>query len=478
MKPYVRRLRGFADQAHDDGYEHVVLLGMGGSSLAPEVFKRTYGSAPGYPSLTVLDTTVPATILATERAVDLHKTLFVVASKSGSTVETLSHLAYFWERTGQRGEQFVAITDPGTSLESLARERGFRECFLNPPDIGGRYSALSLFGLVPAALLGMDLNAMIQQALNHRALCSTFDGKTVNVGLRLGTFLGAAATSGRDKLTLITPESVSSFGLWVEQLIAESTGKNGTGIVPVVGESLGAVEVYGIDRVFVSLDSDDASSGDLDAIIRAGHPLARFRLESSYDLIGQCFSWEFATAVAGSVLRINPFDEPNVQEAKDQTKAALAAFEQSRDLPGVPTSSIEEVGRFIGASRAGDYLSIQAYLPYDEAIEASLQDLRGAVRDAYKIATAVGYGPRFLHSTGQLHKGGPNTGIFVQVVGEIETDVPIPGSPYSFGVLNAAQAVGDFRALEAHGRRVVRLDVGRDPIGALTQLAQLIGRRG
>jgi transaldolase/glucose-6-phosphate isomerase len=477
MKQYVRRLRGFADQVHDDGYEHVVLLGMGGSSLAPEVFKRTYGSAPGYPTLTVLDTTVPATILAAERAIDLQKTLFIAASKSGTTVETLSHLAYFWERTGHRGEQFVAITDPGTPLEALARERKFREFFLNPPDIGGRYSALSLFGLVPAALIGMDLNAMLLSALNHRALSSTLDDTTANIGLRLGAFLGTAAKSGRDKLTLVTPEAESSFGLWVEQLIAESTGKNGTGLVPVVGEPLGSADVYGHDRVFVSIDSNDDSHDELDTIARAGHPLARLQLESPYDLVGQCFSWEYATAVAGAVLGINPFDEPNVQEAKDQTKLALTAFEQSGKLPSVTSSSVEDVAQFIRSAQANDYLALQAYLPYDDAIEASLGELRAAARDACKVATTVGFGPRFLHSTGQLHKGGPNTGLFVQIVGEVESDVPIPGSPYSFGILNAAQAVGDFQALQAHGRRVIRLNAGREPVDVLKQLSKLVGRR-
>jgi transaldolase / glucose-6-phosphate isomerase len=477
MKQHIRRLRGFADQAHDDGYEHVVLLGMGGSSLAPEVFKRTYGSAPGYPTLTVLDTTVPATILATERAIDLSRTLFIAASKSGTTVETLSHLAHFWERAGHRGEQFIAITDPGTPLEALARERSFRECFVNPPDIGGRYSALSLFGLVPAALLGMDLDAIIQDALNHRALCRTFDGKSANAGLRLGSFLGNAAKGGRDKLTLVTPRSASSFGLWVEQLIAESTGKAGTGIIPVVGEDVGSADIYGKDRVFVSVDSEDDPHAELESIARAGHLLARFKLESSYDLIGHSFSWEFATAVAGAVLGINPFDEPNVQEAKDQTKLALTAFEQSGSLPDVPSSSVEEVAGFIRSAQAGDYLAFQAYLPYEESIESSIQALRMTAREACRVATTIGFGPRFLHSTGQLHKGGPNTGVFVQLVGEVETDVPIPGSPYSFGILNAAQAVGDFQALQAHGRRVIRLNAGRDPVATIKQLSQRVSSR-
>jgi transaldolase/glucose-6-phosphate isomerase len=477
MKQHVRRLRGFADQVQDDGYQHVVLLGMGGSSLAPEVFKRTYGSPPGYPTLTVLDTTVPAEIIATEREIDLRKTLFIAASKSGTTVETLSHLAYFWERTGDRGEQFVAITDPGTSLEALARQRRFREVFLNPPDIGGRYSALSLFGLVPAALIGMDLSAVIQSALNHRALSSTFDGKTANIGLRLGAFLGAAAKSGRDKLTLVTPQAESTFGLWVEQLIAESTGKNGTGIVPIVGEPLGSASVYGNDRVFVSLDSEDDSHDELSSIARAGHPLARLKLESSYDLVGQCFSWEYATAIAGAVLGINPFDEPNVQEAKDQTKLALTAFEKSGTLPSVPSSSIEEVSRFIRSAQPNDYLAFQAYLPYDDAIKTSLQELRTAARNASTVATTVGFGPRFLHSTGQLHKGGPNSGVFIQIVCDVEADVSVPGRPYSFGVLNAAQAVGDFQALQAHNRRVVRLNAERDPVGTLNQLSTLIRDR-
>ncbi len=479
MKQAIRRLRAFADQAHDDGYQHVVLMGMGGSSLAPEVFKRTFGNAPGFPGLTVLDTTVPATILATERAIDLQKTLFIAASKSGTTVETLTHLAYFWERAGKRGEQFVAITDAGSHLESLARERGFRDCFINPTDIGGRYSALSYFGLVPAALLGMDLNGIIEHALNHRTLCQTFDGHSANVGLRLGSFLGNAAQAGRDKLTLVTPHSASAFGLWVEQLIAESTGKNGKGIVPIVGEKLGSPDVYGSDRVFVNLPSDDDEHRELlKSIAAAGHPVAHFKLESAYDLAGHSFSWEFATAVAGAVLKINPFDEPNVQEAKDRTKLALDAFEQSGELPNVASSTLNEVAAFIRSAGEGDYLAFLAFLPYEEDIKDSLQKLRMASRDACRSATSVGYGPRYLHSTGQLHKGGPNSGMFVQMVGDVAEDVPIPGSPYSFGILNGAQAVGDFQALEAHGRRVIRLNVGQDPVTSLTQLTRLITSEG
>ncbi|MFN0070676.1 MAG: bifunctional transaldolase/phosoglucose isomerase [Chloroflexota bacterium] len=480
MREQRRRLTCFAEQAVRDGYKHVVLLGMGGSSLAPEVFKRTFGSAPGYPTLTVLDTTVPDAIVAAEQSIEISKSLFIAASKSGTTVETLSHLAYFWEKTGEQGEQFTAITDPGTPLEALARERGFRDCFVNPPDIGGRYSALSFFGLVPAALLGLDLEEVFKHALNHRDLCRELAITGRNTALQLGVFMGVAARAGRDKLTLITPDAICSFGLWVEQLIAESTGKSGTGIIPIVSEQAGLIQAYGHDRAFVVIESRDESAGTaehtdlIQSLTEAGHPVAVLQLDGVYDLFGQCLTWEFATAVAGVVLNINPFNEPNVQEAKDQTNLALDAFKQSGQLPSVAHQTVQAVAQFIGSVQPGDYLAIQAYLPYDESMEKALDTLRLAARDKYHVATTVGFGPRFLHSTGQLHKGGPSSGAFVQIVCDNAAELPIPEAPYSFAVLNKAQAVGDYQALKAHGLRVIRLDVGRSALTGIQELTHLI----
>ena len=432
MHEHVDQLREFAESCAE--FDRIVLLGMGGSSLAPEVFSITYGGKP----LTALDTTHPEAVLAVEKSGDLGTTLFIVASKSGGTVETLSHFAYFYDKV-QDGSQFVAITDPGTPLEALARKRDFRRVFLNPADIGGRYSALSYFGLVPAALIGMDLDALLDSAEEMACACADCVPAADNPGLWLGTLIGEAAKAGRDKLTLLFPDEVSAFGAWLEQLIAESTGKEGTGIVPVDGEPPGSPEVYGDDRLFVSLGVETALE-----------PSVVIPFDGAEKLGAEFFRWEFATAVAGHVLGIHPFDQPNVQEAKEATRRLL-------DEEALSPEAYDDLSSLLHEVRPGDYLAIQAYLPPTEDNASRLQAARVKLRDRLRVATTLGFGPRFLHSTGQLHKGGPSTGVFIQVVDEPSVDLPIPGKPYTFRRLLDAQSTGDLQALRARGRRVARV---------------------
>jgi transaldolase / glucose-6-phosphate isomerase len=439
-------LESFAKQAASDGFETAVLLGMGGSSLAPEVFMRTFGEAEGALELIVLDTTHPVTIERVASGLELPKTLFVVASKSGGTTETLSHFAHFWEAT-PNGNQFVAITDPGTSLESLAREHGFRALFLNPDDIGGRYSALSYFGLVPAALIGAPLHEVLDRAEEMQTASERIVPAAQSPGATLGALMGEAARAGRDKITLALPGEIASFGSWVEQLIAESTGKEGVGIVPVVGEPLGEPDVYGQDRVFVAIGEHEAI-GPLETY---GHPVARIAFDDREQIGGEFFRWEMATAVAGHVLGINAFDQPNVQEAKDATKEILASGK-------VEDPGFDELGALLDQVGEGDYVAILAYLDRTSETEDAIERTRLAIRDRYKVATTTGFGPRFLHSTGQLHKGGPNSGVFIQVVDRGRSaDLKIPGQPYTFGTLIDAQALGDLRSLRTRGRRVARV---------------------
>jgi transaldolase/glucose-6-phosphate isomerase len=438
MAEHVPELETFARRVVEDGFQHVVLMGMGGSSLAPEVIQATFGAAWGFPTLHVLDTTDPAEIISLERAIDLRRTLFLVASKSGGTVETLSHLAYFYAKA-PRGEQFVAITDRGTPLEALARERGFRRVFLNPPDIGGRYSALSYFGLVPAALIGAPIHDILDQAVEMACACASCVPAAENPGAWLGAVMGEAARAGRDKLTLFLPPAVSTFGAWVEQLIAESTGKDGKGILPVDGEPPGPPQAYADDRLFVSIGVDTPLE-----------PAVGLRFDKPTQLGAEFFRWEFATAVAGAILGINPFDQPNVQEAKDATNRVLAAGK-------VADRGFDDLGTLLKQLRPGDYIAITAYVPRSAGNAQALQRVRTRLRDRYRVATTVGFGPRYLHSTGQLHKGGPNTGLFIQLFEEDEQDLQIPGKPYTFGALKAAQALGDLESLRAHGRRAARV---------------------
>ncbi len=452
----VPELEAFAKQATADGFTTAVLLGMGGSSLAPDVFATTFGRGDGALRLIVLDTTHPATIERVTGELDLPHTLFIVASKSGTTTETLSHFAHFWSLTG-RGEQFVAITDPGTPLEDLAAEHGFRATFRNPEDIGGRYSALSYFGLVPAALIGMDLSALLDRAEEMECANDGCVAVTDAPAALLGAVMGEGALAGRDKLTLSLPEEIASFGSWVEQLIAESTGKEGKGILPVVGEDLGPPEAYADDRVFVAIGEHEG----LEALEAAGHPVVRLRYDGPIQIGAEFFRWEMATAVAGHILGINAFDQPNVAEAKAATKGIL----ESGSIEHPPLDDLEAI---LAQVRPGDYVAIQAYLDRTPETEEALQRARMRLRDRLHVATTLGFGPRFLHSTGQLHKGGPNTGVFIQVVDAArpETDVPIPGRDFTFGVLIDAQALGDLRSLRAHDRRVAR--VSFDQLAGLT----------
>lgn len=476
MSDNVQTLQAFANEVRDAGFRHVVLLGMGGSSLGPEVLRQTFGSASGFPELIVLDSTVPAGVSRVAESIDPARTLFIVSSKSGSTIEPLCFYAYFRSLVEKAsgnltaGQNFVAITDSGNSLESLALDQGFRRVFLNPPDVGGRYSVLSYFGLVPAALIGVDVAALLDRADRMREGCDPCVPAHDNPGAWLGAVMGAMALNGRDKLTLVTSPSIQSFGLWVEQLIAESTGKEGKGIIPISGEPLLPPDLYGDDRLFVylRLEGDDNAATDsaLERAGSSGHPVMRIVLRDRYDLGAEFFRWEFATAVAGSFLGIHPFDQPNVQGAKDLTGSLLKEYEQSGSLPNVEGSNT--VKDLLSAAKPGNYLAIMTYLHQTPELDQSLMELRTRVLEKFRVATTAGYGPRFLHSTGQLHKGGPDKGLFIQITAAHEVDLPIPGQPYTFGVLADAQALGDLQALQVLGRPVVRIHLDSD-VGAQVQ---------
>ena len=471
-----------AREVRDAGFRHLVLLGMGGSSLGPEVLRQTVGSAPGYPELIVLDSTVPGWVQGVADTVEPSKTIFIVSSKSGSTTEPNMFYLHFRSLVekavgkGRAGDHFIAITDPGSSLETLAREQGFRRLFLNPADIGGRYSVLSYFGLVPAALAGMDILKLLDRADCMREGCASCVPAHENPGAWLGIAMGVLAQQGRDKLTLVTSPSIHSFGLWVEQLIAESTGKEGKGIVPVAGEPLAPPDLYGDDRLFVYLRLEDDDNAATDATLAevqsSGQPVVRLTLQDRYDLGAEFFRWEMATAVAGAVLRINPFDQPNVQAAKDMTEEVLAQFDSRGALPEM-TASGSLQGLLAGAN-PGDYLSIMAYVRQTPAVDKALDTLRRNVMERHGIATTFGYGPRFLHSTGQLHKGGPGSGLFLQLTENRGRDVAIPGQAFTFGVLADAQALGDLQALESAKRRAARIHLGSDaPAGILALAGEL-----
>jgi glucose-6-phosphate isomerase len=456
MLEHAGELRAFAEAAKADGLEHAVLLGMGGSSLGPEVIRRSYGDVPDGMRLHVLDSTDPGALLETERAIDLDRALFVVSSKSGGTIETLSHMRYFFERTGGDGSRFCAVTDPGSPLAELARERGFRKVFENDPEIGGRYSVLSLFGLVPAALAGVNVEAMLHQAQVAEQNCAQVGASQENSGLWLGCVMGELAQLGRDKLTFAVSEPISSFGLWVEQLIAESTGKEGKGILPVADEPLGEPEAYGDDRVFAYLRNEDEPDEELDAKIealgRAGHPAVTLSVSGGAADLGRIFFFaEFATAVAGWALGINPFDQPNVQEAKDNTARIL-----EQGLPEVDPGSLEGL---LEKASPPKYIAILGYVTPSDEFDAATGDLRLALRERTRCATTFGYGPRYLHSTGQYHKGGPANGLFIQLYERAGEDVEIPEAGYSFEHLKNAQALGDMETLRAHGLEVVRVEI-------------------
>lgn len=477
MTEHVSDLRSLAEEVRTEGIRDVVLLGMGGSSLGPEVLRQCIGSAEGFPALTVLDSTVPARVETVTRSTDPARTLFIVSSKSGGTIEPNSFYKHFRGLVEgavgvqRAGRHFIAITDAGTSLAALSTAGGFRRVFENPPDLGGRYSVGSFFGLVPAALCGMDCGKLLDRISQMAARCEAGAGVRNNPGGWLGAALGALTLQGRDKLTLVTSPEVANFGLWVEQLIAESTGKEGRGVVPVVNEPLLETDAYGDDRLFVHvrLSGGDNAAADvaLERIRDAGHPVITLEMDDVYDVGAEFFRWEMATAVAGHLLDIHPFDQPNVQQAKDVTNRVLETYVNEGALPGAEEGSVTGL---LGQAGEGDYFSIMAYVEETDGVTNAVNMLRQYAMRKHHIATTLGYGPRFLHSTGQLHKGGPNTGLFLQMEADVRSDIPIPGERFGFGTLAAAQAIGDYEALKESGRRVVRINLGRDAEAAVLRL--------
>ena len=482
----VAGIEAFAAEVRHEA-DRVVLLGMGGSSLAPEVYQSTFGNAAGHPELVVLDSTHPAAVSAVAEIVDLRRTLFVVASKSGGTIETLSLFRYFWGEvaasTDRPGERFVALTDPGSGLEALALERRFRRVFPTPPDVGGRYSALTAFGLLPAALIGMDVGRLLASAAHMARACGPAIPASRNPGLRLGAVMGEAALAGRDKLTYLCSPALAAFGGWVEQLIAESTGKRGTGIVPVAGEPAGVPASYGADRLFVHLslagEGGSARSVLPEALREAGHPVVTVVLDDLYDLGAELFRSETAVAAAGSILGINPFDQPDVQIAKDMARRAMSPEGPGDPVDEVSTGAPAELARrldeWIARLGEGDYISVHAYLPMDGPASPALEELVRALGDRFGAAITLGYGPRFLHSTGQLHKGGANIGLFLQIVDVAGPDLEVPEAGFTFRRLIEGQSAGDCRALAARGRRVLRVRLDGDPADGLGAILGVVG---
>lgn len=504
------RLQALQDSVRGRRFQHVVLLGMGGSSLAPEVLADTFGPQAGFPDLIVLDSTDPARIREVEAQIELSNTLFIVASKSGGTIETLALDHYFWQRTGGKAEQFIVITDPGSPLERIARKAGVRDIILNPADIGGRYSALSYFGMAPAALIGLDLDGLWASADTMLAANRENIPSIYHPGLLLGAVIGALAKEGRDKVTIATTESLRSFGNWAEQLLAESLGKDGKGALPVVGASVGLPHDYVSDRLFIYLRLDnDADVAEMDASVRAlreaGHPRVTIRLANKLAIAGEFFRWEYATAIAGALLEVNPFDEPNVTEAKDATKALLSVYAEQGGLPaeaplmtraGLEVYADERTleplrelchqhgfdgGDAVGViaaqmagSRAGDYFAFLIYFTPTADEARLIAHIQRRLRHVAKRAVTIGYGPRYLHSTGQYHKGGGDNGVFWQLTADPAPDLAIPGMDFSFGALFAAQAAGDLRALHNHERRAIRLHLTGDRSAGLEKLLTAI----
>ncbi len=506
---HFKRIVSDAKQA---GFRHIGLLGMGGSSLCPDVLTRTLGTQEGFPELLVLDSTVPAQVKAFESRLDLARTLFIVSSKSGGTTEPNVFKRYFFEKVRQAvgedevGTRFMAITDPGTKLHKLAKADRFRAIAHGVPSIGGRYSALSNFGMVPAAAMGIDLPAFLERAEIMVQACASCVPPEANPGVVLGIILGTLAKQGRDKVTLITSPAIGTLGAWLEQLLAESTGKEGKGLVPIDDERIGSPEVYGDDRLFVYVRLSAAPSSDQDAAVdalgKAGQPVVRIALEDPRDLGQEFFRWEIATVVAASILGINPFNQPDVEASKVATRRLTAAFDETGQLPekapffegdGVKlfagdayaqtlTSAVKSDGiegllaAHLERIKPGDYLGINAYVEMNEQNHEVLQAIRHAVRDSKRVATTLGYGPRFLHSTGQLHKGGPNSGVFLQITSNDAADLPIPGQKYTFSVLKQAQAVGDFEVLVERDRRALRVHLAADVPAALRRLREVVQR--
>jgi RpiB/LacA/LacB family sugar-phosphate isomerase len=483
MTAALGELEAFAAEVRREGIAEVVLLGMGGSSLAAEVLARTFGPAPGHPALSVLDTTDPDAIRATRARVPLARTLFLVSSKSGTTVETLALYRFFRAEVEQAvaepGLHFVAITDAGTPLDRLAAEDGFRRVFRNASDMGGRYSALSYFGLVPAALLGVDVGRLLDRARAMATACAPHVSAADNPALRLGAILGGFGQAGRDKVTLVLSPSIAAFGAWLEQLLTESTGKNDRGLIVVHDEPLGPPEVYGDDRLFVSatLGRDADIEQALTRLETAGQPVVRLSLADRSGLGGEFLRWEMATAAAGIVLGVNPFDEPDVARAKDATRTALATFAERGRLPEWPLDDADDVARALAIARPGDYVVLLAYLTPEPATTAALAKLRLLLRDGTRLATTMAYGPRYLHSTGQLHKGGPPTPILLLLASQEGEDLPIPGERYGFATLKMAQALGDLSILRAAHRRAAWLALPGPASEAIERLTVALERK-
>jgi transaldolase/glucose-6-phosphate isomerase len=487
-RPLLPRIIALAEQLRRGQISDVVLLGMGGSSLAPEVIQSILGAHEGRPLLHVLDSTDPAQVLGLARRIAFGRSLFLVASKSGSTLEVNILKQYFYSRAvtelgeAEAGRHFVLTTDPGSKLRQLAEQEHFREIFDGVPSVGGRYSALSNFGIVPAAAIGEDVSLLLDRAEAMARRSAKDDDQ--NSPLRLGVILGVLALEGRDKPTLIAPPVLATFGPWLEQLIAESLGKQGKGIIPISGETPGPPDVYGKDRVFIQLRSADspdaATDAQVDRLERDGQPVVRITWPDRYALGAEFYRWEFATAIMGAVLGVNPFDQPDVEESKIVTRRIAAEFEKTGRLPQDPpllqeqglalfadasqqkilgdhSSAVSYLKAFLAQLRAGDYFALLAFIERNDAHERALQGIRGLVRDRVKVATTVGFGPRFLHSTGQAHKGGPNSGVFLQITADALEDAPVPGQRYSFGTIELAQARGDFEVLTSRGRRVLRV---------------------
>jgi transaldolase / glucose-6-phosphate isomerase len=496
-----------AQEIRDAGFTHAALLGMGGSSLCVEVLKLTFGKISLYPEILVLDSTDPAQIKDLESKLDIAKTIFIVSSKSGSTLEPNIYKQYFFERVKQKvgaaeaGKHFIAITDPGSHMQKVAEGDGFRHVFFGLPSIGGRYSALSDFGAVPGSIQGMDIGKFFERAAKMVSACGASVPADQNPGVMLGAVLGTLAKGGRDKITIFTSPGISDLGAWLEQLIAESTGKEGHGIIPVDRERIGAPEVYGNDRVFAYLRLESAPDAKQDAAVaaleKAGQPVVRIAVPEVYDLGQEFFRWEIATAVAGSVIGINAFNQPDVEASKIETRKLTDAYEKSGSLPpespvlqdaGIKLFTDEKnaaalkqaagndvtlaghIRAHLNRLHAGDYFAVLGYVQMNEAHESKLQAIRHAVRDKRRVATCLGFGPRFLHSTGQAYKGGPNSGVFLQITCDDAADLPVPGQKYTFGTVKAAQARGDFQVLAERNRRALRVHLGADVAAGLDKL--------
>jgi transaldolase/glucose-6-phosphate isomerase len=504
------RFTNFAEEVKETGFSHVLLLGMGGSSLCPEVMRKSFGKIDGFPDLHVLDSTDPAQIKTFENKIDLAKALFIVSSKSGTTLEPNIFKQYFFERVRQVvgddevGARFIAITDPGSKLRQEAESNRFRKIFFGLPSIGGRYSALSDFGIAPAAAMGVDVGRFLDRTSEMVDACGPDVSTRQNPGVVLGTILGAAHNLGRDKVTIIASPGIYDLGAWLEQLLAESTGKNGKGLIPVDREWPGVPAVYGDDRIFVYLrletDANASQDAAVDKIESAGQPVVRISVAEVYDLGQEFFRWEIATAVAGSVIGINPFDQPDVEASKIATRKLTEEYEQTGSLPtetplfendGIKLFTDEKnataLNRAVGDRslagylkahldrlNEGDYFALLAYVEMNETHAQALQSARHAMRDRKRVATCLGFGPRFLHSTGQAYKGGPNTGVFLQITCDDAIDLPVPGQKYTFGIVKVAQARGDFEVLAERGRRALRVHLGADVDAGLATMRAAI----